>query len=191
MRTSARNAALIAGLALALSGCEEQTGGATTADFEKQRAELAAKANPAGSAAPAAQAKAGAQGAAPGAATDYGTQVAGYRYSAAGKRDPFRSFVLDRLRERETDAESPLEQFELGQLTVSGVVWQADRRRALVSDPSGQTYVVKVGDHLGKNDGIVTEIGDAAMVVLESYVDFHGDKTTKEIEIRIRQSTGG
>jgi type IV pilus assembly protein PilP len=99
--------------------------------------------------------------------------------------------VRDKLREDIADVESPLEQFELGQLTISGVVWQADRRRALVLDPSGQAYVVKTGDRIGKNDGVVTEIGDSALVVLESYVDFHGDKTEKEIEMRIRQSTGG
>ena len=190
MRTTARFAALA--MALALSGCEEQTGGATAADFEKERAASIAKGAAAqAKASPAAVPAKGKQPQLAGVRTNYGTQVAGYRYDANAKRDPFRSFVMDRENSGEADAESPLQQFELGQLTISGVVWQADRRRALVLDPSGQAYVVKAGDHIGKNDGVITEISDSSLLVLESYVDFHGDKTEKEIELRIRQSTGG
>jgi type IV pilus assembly protein PilP len=188
MKKTTYTAALLA--LLALSACEEQGPVATTQDFEQARQQAAARgaapaqpgAKPGG---PQVAAKAG------GPRTDYGVSAADYRYDPTGKRDPFRSFVKDKLREDVADVESPLEQFELGQLSIAGVVWQADRRRALVLDPSGQTYVVKTGDRIGKNDGVVTEIGDSALVVLESYVDFHGDKTEKEIEMRIRQSTGG
>jgi type IV pilus assembly protein PilP len=187
MKKTATIAALIA--LFALAGCEEQGPTASTADYEKARAAAAAR-GPA--AAPQATAASpGKVAADAGPRTNYGASSAGYRYDPTGKRDPFRSFVRDKLREDIADVESPLEQFELGQLTISGVVWQADRRRALVLDPSGQAYVVKTGDRIGKNDGVVTEIGDSALVVLESYVDFHGDKTEKEIEMRIRQSTGG
>jgi len=188
MNTTVRIAVLAA--ALALLGCEEQTSSATTADFEKQRAAAQSR----GAAAAAAQKTAKgapAPAKAPAGQTHYGSGAVGYRYDATGKRDPFRSFVKDKLREDVADVASPLEQFELGQLTVSGVVWQADRRRALVLDPAGQAYVVKTGDRIGKNDGVVTEISDSSLVVLESYVDFHGDKTEKEIEMRIRQITGG
>ena len=189
MKKTARIAVLASGLALALAGCTEQGPTANATDFEKARAEAVARA-------PGAPAPAAAQAAAPadqksGVRTNYGVASGDYRYDPAGKRDPFRSFVKDKLNDDTLDVTSPLEQFELGQLTVSGVVWQADRRRALVLDPSGQAYVVKNGDRIGKNDGVVTEINDASMLVLESYVDFHGDKTEKEIEMRIRQSTGG
>ena len=183
-----KKTACIAALAsaLALAGCEEQGPTATASDFEKARAESIAKAG----AAKAPVAKAG-PAAKSDVRTNYGVAAAGYRYESEGKRDPFRSFVKDKLRDDTIDVSSPLEEFELGQLTISGVVWQADRRRALVLDPSGQAYVVKTGDRIGKNDGVVTEIGDSSLLVLESYVDFHGDKTEKEIEMRIRQSTGG
>lgn len=190
MKTLLRISALVVGLGLTLTGCQEAPSGATTADLEKQRTELAAK-KPAAAQRAAGRAEKAAPAAEAGVRTNYGTQVENYSYDSTGKRDPFRSFVLDRLTQDEIEADSPLQQFELGQLTVSGVVWQADRRRALVLDPAGQAYVVKVGDHIGKNDGEVTAIDDSAMLVLESYVDFHGDKTTKEIEMRIRQSTGG
>lgn len=196
MNKTARIAALA--VAFALLACEEQPPTATTADFDKARKEEAARVAAAAKNNPAPGK--GAKGAKPGkggavvaevaSRTNYGASSANYSYDPTGKRDPFRSFVRDKLSE-ESLADSPLEQFELGQLTISGVVWQADRRRALVLDPAGQAYVVKTGDRIGKNDGVVTEIGDASLVVLESYIDFHGDKTEKEIEMRIRQSTGG
>jgi Tfp pilus assembly protein PilP len=190
MKKAARFAALALGIALV--GCQEEQSGATTADFETQRA--AAQARGAAQAKNAKPAKGGNKSApaqAPDARTNYGGGVMAQRYDATGLRDPFRSFVKEELHADAMDVQSPLEQFELGQLSISGVVWQADRRRALVLDPSGQAYVVKTGDRMGKNDGVVTEIGDSSVVVLESYVDFHGDKTEKEIEMRIRQSTGG
>ena len=71
------------------------------------------------------------------------------------------------------------------------MVWRGDKRRALVIDLSGQGYVVEEGDKIGKNDGRVLEIGDSTMRVRGEYVDFHGEKTSKEIDMRIRQSQGG
>ena len=43
----------------------------------------------------------------------------------------------------------------------------------------------------GKNDGRVLGIDDSTIKVREEYVDFHGEKTSKEIDMRIRQSQGG
>jgi type IV pilus assembly protein PilP len=196
MSTVARSATRVAILVLLLAGCQEKPVGMTTSDLDKERAAAVARAGqqPQGGASdPVKGAKGGK--AAPGdaqVATNYGSQEFGYVYDPTGKKDPFRSFVLDRLKEQdENSAASPLAQFDLGQLSVTGMVWQSDRRRALVLDPSGQAYIVKVGDRIGKNEGEILEIGDASLVVRESYVDFHGDKTTKEIEMRIRQSTGG
>ena len=87
--------------------------------------------------------------------------------------------------------ESPLEKFDLSQLDIAGVVWKGDKRRVLVMDPSGQGYVIQEGDRIGKNNGHVLEIRDSSMLVREAYVDFAGEKTMKEIEMRIRQSQGG
>ena len=74
---------------------------------------------------------------------------------------------------------------------MDGMVWRGEKRRALVMDPSGQGYVVEEGDKIGKNDGRVLGIDDSTIKVREEYVDFHGEKTSKEIDMRIRQSQGG
>jgi Tfp pilus assembly protein PilP len=168
-------------------GCSQESTGPTTADFEQQRAavverqkqmaalQLPTKGQPA---------KDEKQGGSMGGS-------AGFVYNAVGRRDPFRSFILDRLHEDEAETKGPLEEYDLSQLEVAGLVWKAEKRRALVIDPSGQGYVVEEGDKIGKNNGRVLEIGDSSMRVREEYVDFHGEATTKEIQMRIRQSQGG
>jgi type IV pilus assembly protein PilP len=178
--------ALLAALGVA-AGCSQQSVGPTTADFQKQRAQVVEKQRqmaalqlPAKAPKKGEEQPAGSMG-----------SSAGFVYDPAGRRDPFRSFILDRLHEDETQTKGPLEEYDLSQLQVAGLVWKAERRRALVIDPSGQGYVVEEGDRIGKNNGRVLTIGDSAMRVREEYVDFHGEATTKEIDMRIRQSQGG
>jgi type IV pilus assembly protein PilP len=182
--------ALFAAL-LAAAGCSRQSVGPSTADFQKQRAQVVEKQKQmAALQLPPKQGgrKAGDDKNAP-SGTMGGSE--GFTYDATGRRDPFRSFILDRLHEDETETKGPLEEYDLAQLEVAGLVWKAEKKRALVIDPSGQGYVVEEGDKIGKNNGRVMEIGDSSMRVREEYVDFHGEATTKEIDMRIRQSQGG
>ncbi len=115
----------------------------------------------------------------------------GYAYDATGKRDPFRSFVLEEAARRNKGERGPLEQFEVGQIELQAVVWGTDKPRALVKDPQGRGYIVKEGTPIGKNSGEITKIGDNALVVREVYEDTLGGRTEKDIEMRIRQSQGG
>lgn len=175
--------AMAVGLAL---GCQRQATGPSVEDYAKQRRE-SAKRSPQG------EDEAPKSGEASEAEAESGLAAAGrgYIYDPIGKRDPFRSFVLSRKAEEQSSERAPLEQFDLSQLSVTGVIWDADRRRALVRDPSGRSYIVGEGDPMGKNDGKVVRIAESAVFVREAYVDFHGEKTTKEIELRVRQSEGG
>ena len=112
-------------------------------------------------------------------------------YSGIGKRDPFRSFVLERAKAQEGQLRSPLEQFELHQLSVVAVVWGIDRARALVNDPSGRAYIVQEGAPIGKNQGYVVHIADDRVVVRETYVDFLDVPSTKDVELRVRSVSQG
>ena len=179
--------AAVAAGAVAATGCQKDSG-AGAADFQKQRQDIVAQQRQAPT--PAAEAAPDAAQAAEEEATP--AVSAAYAYDPLGKRDPFRSYVLDRLKEvDEVSAKGPLEQFELQQLAVLGVVWETDNRRALIGDPSGQAYIVREGDAMGKNDGRVISIEDNLVLVRETYVDYVGDKTTKEIEMRVRVGQGG
>jgi len=178
------------GALLVAAGCSRQSVGPTTADFQKQRTKVVEKQKQ--MAALQLPSKPGPQKP-DDKKTPAGTMGGseGFAYDATGRRDPFRSFILDRLHEDESETKGPLEEYDLVQLQVAGLVWKAEKRRALVIDPSGQGYVVQEGDKIGKNNGRVLEIGDSSMRVREEYVDFHGEATTKEIDMRIRQSQGG
>lgn len=117
----------------------------------------------------------------------------GFSYDAKGKRDPFRSFEWEQLKRElfAADSRGPLEQFDVGQLTVLGVVWNDSNARALIEDPSGMTYIVGEGTRIGKNDGRVVQIDDNIVVVKETYVDSNFEETTRDIEMRIRPTEGG
>ena len=116
-----------------------------------------------------------------------------FRYSAAGRRDPFRSFEWEQLKLDALNAEesTPLERFDVSQLSLLGVVWDVSSARALVQDPSGMSYVIGKGARVGKNDGRVIYIDDNLVVVKETYVDYLGEETTKDVEMRIRATEGG
>ena len=85
----------------------------------------------------------------------------------------------------------PLGDFELGQLEISAVIWDAGNPRALILDPGGRSYIVQEGSAIGKNNGQVIHIGDNLILVKETYENFAGERTTKDVELRIRLSAGG
>ena len=186
-----RASIVLAGIAALLAvGCSNPETGPKTADYEQQRAEIIARRAQM-------RANGGTQASAPVAeeapdpGAGLGTGGADYVYDPLGKRDPFRSFVLDRLKELEAATKGPLEQFDLNQLNVLGVVWETNQRRALVADPSGQAYIVREGDPIGTNDGRVIRIDDNLMLVRETYVDHMGEQTMKEVEMHVRRNLEG
>jgi type IV pilus assembly protein PilP len=108
-----------------------------------------------------------------------------YRYDPAGKPDPFRSYIKELNRLKHVSAATPLERFDLSQISVSAVIWGNKRPRALIHDPSGKGYIVSVGTPVGKNDGRIIKITDGRVLVKETYVDFEGQATTKDVELRL------
>ncbi len=114
-----------------------------------------------------------------------------YRYDPTGKPDPFKSFLKQIQLVKDTEALSPLERFDLSQLTVTGIIWATKRPRALVEDPTGKGYIVAEGAGIGKNKGRVLRIDDNRVVVKETYVDFHNKATTKEVDLYLYQRRGG
>jgi type IV pilus assembly protein PilP len=114
-----------------------------------------------------------------------------YRYNPEGKPDPFRSFVRVSLRDDPGGISSPLERFDLSQLTVTGIIWGPEVPRALIEDPAGKGYIVSVGTSIGKNKGKVVSIDDNLVLVKETYVDFRDRATTKEVELHLYETQGG
>jgi type IV pilus assembly protein PilP len=185
---------LLGAAVLGLVGCQEQQAGPTTQDFARERAAVAAKLDEKAAKkaqAPKAKAAPVVARADEGAGPAFGSVDASFRYDPRGKRDPFRSSQWDQLLTKDDDIRGPLEQFDVGQLSLVAVVWHTGNARALVQDPAGQSYIVREGTKIGKSSGRVLTIGDSSVVVKETYVDFLGQETTKDIEMRIRRSQGG
>jgi len=113
-----------------------------------------------------------------------------FAYDPTDMRDPFRSFQY--MNEEEPTGDfGPLGDYELQQLSVIAVVWDTGKPRALVADPGGRSFIVHEGSQIGKNNGRVIHIGDNLVLVKETYVNFAGEQTTKDVEMRIRRSQGG
>lgn len=169
----------------AFAGCGREQGGQSVANYEQQRKEAQAKGG-----VPKGATQTAAKKGEPEVKAGLGANEKGFTYVAEGKRDPFRSFVLEHAKDRVHDR-GPLEQFDLAQLSCVAVVWNTERPRALILDPSGRGYVVSEGTMVGKSDGKVTSIGDNTVVIRETYVDYLGERTEKDIQMHVRQSQGG
>lgn len=185
---------------LALPGCKDEAKiEASKAEFDKERSDLMARLKKKKTEKVAQAPRAAAPGAAtPGAAALAAVEPAftmgtdkDFTYDPTGLRDPFRSFEWERDKLAETEVRGPLEEFDVSQLSVVGVVWNVGNARALIQDPSGQGFIVSEGARVGKNDGRIIKIDDSVVIVKETYVDLMGQESTKDIELRIRRSEGG
>jgi Tfp pilus assembly protein PilP len=175
------------------TGCaeEDHTGKPGVAEFEKERQALANRAKKAGAKKKNKKEKRSkAKGITGG--TGYAAGERDYFYDPRGKRDPFRSirFTDEGSGEEKKDF-GPLGDFELGQLELQAVIWDANNPRALILDPGGRSYIVREGSAIGKSNGQVIHIGDNLVLVKETYENFAGEQTTKDVELRIRLSAGG
>ena len=110
-------------------------------------------------------------------------------YNAAGRRDPFRPFVLDIRPEGHVQL-TPLQRYELGQLTVVGTVWEANPPRAMVEDSVGMGYIVTLGTPIGRNGGIVTAIEPQRIVVEERVLDFYGKERVNRVVMETPKEEG-
>ncbi len=107
------------------------------------------------------------------------------RYSPVGQRDPFRPPAKATVSARPREELSPLERYELGQLKLTGVVWNIKEPRAMVEDAAGLGYIVKVGTPMGPNEGRIKTIKPNEVVIEESYVDYYGARKKREVRMRL------
>ncbi len=184
-----RAIAVLACVALLATACgDEPATGPTAADYKAERERLLAKMKKNKAQAPQQQQQQQAAPADPNA-SGFGAVAATYTYDKKGKRDPFQPYRHNRG--LQADVSGPLMAYELEQLQVVAVVWDTGNPRALVSDPRGDMHVVREGTPIGKNDGLVIHIGDNMVLVKETYIDFAGEMTTNDVELRIRSTQGG
>lgn len=105
-------------------------------------------------------------------------------YDVAAHRDPFKPPRLSGT----VNARTPLENYQLGQLKLVGVVAQSpEGYRAMVEDSAGLGYIITTGTPIGSSGGVVRSIEPRRVVIEESTRDFYGDVKSKEVVMELPQ----
>lgn len=99
-----------------------------------------------------------------------------YIYDPKGRRDPFRPYVETKpLEEGELAGPLlPLQQFDLDQLTLVGIIWNVNDPKAMFVDPRKQVHVVRRDERIGRRNGYVAVIREGEVVVVEA-LNVNGD----------------
>jgi len=83
------------------------------------------------------------------------------------------------------EARTPLQRYDLGQLRLVAVIYDAQSPRAVVEDDAGLGYIVRVGTPIGPNEGKIKQIKPAEVVIEENFIDFYGARKNREVSMRI------
>jgi Tfp pilus assembly protein PilP len=90
-------------------------------------------------------------------------------------RDPFRPPLMPKkLTTRVRENLSPLEQKDLSQLNLVGIVRGNKEPIAVIVDTAGLSYIVNVGTRIGLNDGMVKSISNDEVIMEENCEDVYG-----------------
>jgi len=114
-----------------------------------------------------------------------------FRYDSTGRRDPFKSLLELEKKQRDITQLPPIQQFDIETAKVVGIIVDPGRvTQAMVRAPSGQTFVVRVGTIIGKNEGEVVEITMQGIRILEKFLDFMNRETRKETFLKSHPAAG-
>ena len=106
-------------------------------------------------------------------------------YDPSGKRDPFRPFDLG-PKLTDLEGKTPLERYDYGQLKLTAVLAGFDEPQAIVENSNGKGFTVKKGTKIGTAGGVVVEIERDRVLILETTVDFTGEKKNRTVELKLR-----
>lgn len=109
-----------------------------------------------------------------------------YFYNPVGKRNPFEVYIPEIVQDANIPR-SPLERYQLDELTLSGIIWGIADPRALIKAPDGYSYVVRADSRIGTKRGRVSKVTRTRIYVEEEYRDPTGKVVVKETEFQIRK----
>lgn len=98
------------------------------------------------------------------------------------QRDPFYR-LLDGL----SDKEHPITDYDLSEFTLLGTIWDIAKPMGMFKGPADKRYVVRVGDRIGRNNGVVVNIDKGEVLVKEIYTDINKNKIEKSTIKRVGQ----
>jgi type IV pilus assembly protein PilP len=112
-------------------------------------------------------------------------------YDPAGRREPFKSLIVEEIPSVEKviltpepdEILSPLQEFGLEELKLTGIIIGGLGDYARVKAPDGKSYTINVGTLMGKHEGKVISITDNIVLVKETFRYEGGD--VEEVETPI------
>ncbi len=119
-----------------------------------------------------------------------------YIYDPTGKKDPFKPYRAPRIRgdNRPAAAIDPLTILDVAQLQLVAVMWNTARPRAVVKDQQNRNYILFKNMRIGRNDGVVVDIREGEIVIVEKFDDGFGNtvREARVLEIKpVDPSAGG
>lgn len=113
-------------------------------------------------------------------------KTATFQYRPQGKLDPFKPFIRKEIPgQKRADLRflSPLQRYSLEQLKLIGIMAGENnsKRRAIVTDPKGKSFIIMKGSLIGQNNGRVAEILDDQVVIEEKTGEDRRKVKTKRI----------
>jgi type IV pilus assembly protein PilP len=111
-------------------------------------------------------------------------------YNPTGRRDPFRPPRVNQ-QTLAGEARTPLQRYDLGQLRLVAIIYNATAPTAVVEDDAGLGYIVRVGTPIGANGGAIKAIEQGKVRVQEESIDFYGERQTSEVVLELAAEERG
>ena len=115
--------------------------------------------------------------------------ISEYFFNPVGKRDPFKPFIMEMDRPQEGFKKSlnPLQQYDISQLKLVGLIVKADKPRALLEDATGRGYIIVPGSYVGNKGGRVTKITKKEVVIIEKTTNIWGEMKRKKVKLSLQK----
>ena len=115
------------------------------------------------------------------------------QFDFSNKKDPFKPFVEIKIEPKKSPdlikkflhSSLPIHSFDVSQFKLIGIITGGRENQAMVTDPGGKGYVLKVGMSIGKNDGKITSISSSGVDVLEQFKDDNGRVRKENIKLTL------
>lgn len=97
-------------------------------------------------------------------------------YDPVGRREPFKSLIVEEIPAAEDvvltpppeEIVSPLQEYDLDELKLTGIIIGGLGDYARVKAPDGKSYTINIGTLMGKHEGKVISISDNIVLVKET-----------------------
>lgn len=112
-------------------------------------------------------------------------------FNPEGTPDPFKP-PIEQLSAETTKSKGgtlPLEQFEVSDYQLVGIVSGPGLKKAVIQDLTGKGFFVTVGTRIGKGGGKIVKITDKEVLVEEPYQDLMGRKKSRKVALKIQNSS--